>query len=172
MAYMHDTGSGNGISSQFVTFALGEQTYGISILKLNEIIAYQQLTTIPNLPGFIKGVLNLRGEVIPVIDLRERFNMEPKAYDQLTVIIVLEIAGQTMSVVVDSVSDVITLQNDAIKPRPNFSTGIQTDFIHGMGIKDNKFIILLDVEKVLAAEDISTLKRLGTQKKGFIEKTA
>ncbi len=172
MAYMNETGSSNGMSSQFVTFALGEQTYGISILKLNEIIAYQQLTTIPNLPGFIKGVLNLRGEVIPVIDLRERFNMESRPYDQLTVIIVLEIAGQTMSVVVDSVSDVITLQSDAIKPRPHFSTGIRTDFIQGMGIKDNKFIILLDVEKVLGAEDISTLKRLGTQKKGFVEKTA
>ncbi len=172
MAYMNETGSNNGMSSQFVTFALGEQTYGISILKLNEIIAYQQLTTIPNLPGFIKGVLNLRGEVIPVIDLRERFNMESRPYDQLTVIIVLEIAGQTMSVVVDSVSDVITLQSDAIKPRPHFSTGIRTDFIQGMGIKDNKFIILLDVEKVLGAEDISTLKRLGTQKKGFVEKTA
>ncbi|HOO45029.1 MAG TPA: chemotaxis protein CheW [Deltaproteobacteria bacterium] len=169
---MNETGSSNGMSSQFVTFALGEQTYGISILKLNEIIAYQQLTTIPNLPGFIKGVLNLRGEVIPVIDLRERFNMESRPYDQLTVIIVLEIAGQTMSVVVDSVSDVITLQSDAIKPRPHFSTGIRTDFIQGMGIKDNKFIILLDVEKVLGAEDISTLKRLGTQKKGFVEKTA
>jgi len=172
MAYMNETGSNNGMSSQFVTFALGEQTYGISILKLNEIIAYQQLTTIPNLPGFIKGVLNLRGEVIPVIDLRERFNMESRPYDQLTVIIVLEIAGQTMSVVVDSVSDVITLQSDAIKPRPHFSTGIRADFIQGMGIKDNKFIILLDVEKVLGAEDISTLKRLGTQKKGFVEKTA
>jgi len=170
MAYMNDTENGNGISSQFVTFALGEQTYGVSILKLNEIIAYQKLTTLPNLPVFIKGVLNLRGSVIPVIDLRERFNMEPKAYDQLTVIIVLEISGQTMSVIVDSVSDVITLQSDAIKPRPHFSTGISTDFIQGMGVKDDKFIIILDVEKVLEAEDLSTLRRLSPQENGLSEK--
>ncbi|HHO76459.1 MAG TPA: chemotaxis protein CheW [Deltaproteobacteria bacterium] len=170
MAYMNETQGSNGISTQFVTFALGEQTYGIPIMKLNEIIAYQQLTTIPNLPGFIKGVLNLRGLVIPVIDLRERFNMESKGYDQLTVIIILEIAGQTMSVIVDSVSDVITLQSDAIKPRPHFSSGIHTEFIQGMGIKDNKFIILLDVEKVLAPQDLSALKRLGANKAGPVKR--
>jgi purine-binding chemotaxis protein CheW len=150
------------LSSQFVTFALGKETYGISILKLSEIIAYQELTTLPNMPEFIKGVLNLRGSVIPVIDLRERFNMEPKDYDQFTVIIILEISGHTMSIIVDSVSDVITLQSDDIKPRPNFSTGIQTDFIQGMGLKDDKFIILLDVEKFLSSEDLHAAGNLAS----------
>ena len=143
------------LTSQYVTFLLGEETYGISILKLNEIIAYQNCTTIPNVPGFIKGVLNLRGIVVPVIDLRERFSMERKAYDQFTVIMILDVSGRIMGLIVDAVSDVITLNEEDIKPRPNFSTGISTHFIHGMGVKDNKFIILLDVDKLLSDEELN-----------------
>ena len=142
------------LTSQYVTFLLGEETYGISILKLNEIIAYQNCTTIPNVPGFIKGVLNLRGIVVPVIDLRERFSMETKAYDQFTVIMILDVSGRIMGLIVDAVSDVITLNEEDIKPRPNFSTGISTHFIHGMGVKDNKFIILLDVDKLLDRKSV------------------
>ena len=143
------------LTSQYVTFLLGEETYGISILKLNEIIAYQNCTTIPNVPGFIKGVLNLRGIVVPVIDLRERFSMETKAYDQFTVIMILDVSGRIMGLIVDAVSDVITLNEEDIKPRPNFSTSISTYFIHGMGVKDNKFIILLDVDKLLSDEELN-----------------
>lgn len=146
-----------GLSSQYVTFLLGNETYGISILKLNEIIAYQDGTTIPNVPGFIKGVLNLRGIVVPVIDLRERFNMEKKAYDQFTVIMILDVSGRIMGLIVDAVSDVITLGRDAIKPRPNFSTGIGMEFIQGMGVKDNKFIILLDVDKLLSDDELNVV---------------
>lgn len=146
-----------GLSSQYVTFLLGNETYGISILKLNEIIAYQECTTIPHVPPFIKGVLNLRGIVVPVIDLRERFNMEKKAYDQFTVIMILEVSGRIMGLIVDSVSDVVTLTKDAIKPRPSFSTSIGVDFIHGMGVKDNKFIILLDVDKLLSDDELNAV---------------
>ena len=143
------------LTSQYVTFLLGEETYGISILKLNEIIAYQNCTTIPNVPGFIKGVLNLRGIVVPVIDLRERFCMATKAYDQFTVIMILDVSGRIMGLIVDAVSDVITLNDEDIKPRPNFSTRISMHFIHGMGVKDNKFIILLDVDKLLSDEELN-----------------
>jgi purine-binding chemotaxis protein CheW len=143
------------LTNQFVTFQLGAETYGISILKLNEIIAYQSCTTIPNVPSFIKGVLNLRGIVVPVIDLRERFGMELKDNDQFTVIMILEVSGRIMGLVVDAVSDVLTLNSEDIKPRPHFSTGISTEFISGMGIKDKKFIILLDVDKVLSDEELN-----------------
>jgi len=143
------------LTSQYVTFLLGEETYGISILKLNEIIAYQDCTTIPNVPNFIKGVLNLRGIVVPVIDLRERFLMETKAYDQFTVIMVLDVSGRIMGLIVDAVSDVITLNKTDIKPRPSFSTGISTQFIQGMGVKDDKFIILLDVDRLLSDEELN-----------------
>jgi purine-binding chemotaxis protein CheW len=143
------------LTNQFVTFQLGAETYGISILKLNEIIAYQSCTTIPNVPGFIKGVLNLRGIVVPVIDLRERFGMELKDYDQFTVIMILDVSGRIMGLVVDAVSDVLTLNSEDVKPRPHFSTGISTEFILGMGIRDKKFIILLDVDKLLSDEELN-----------------
>jgi purine-binding chemotaxis protein CheW len=143
------------LSNQYVTFQLGTETYGISILKLNEIIAYQSCTTIPYVPSFIKGVLNLRGIVVPVIDLRERFGMEIKDHDQFTVIMILDVSGRIMGLVVDAVSDVITLNGEDVKPRPHFSTGISTEFIQGMGIKDNKFIILLDVDKLLSDEELN-----------------
>lgn len=143
------------LTNQFVTFQLGAETYGISILKLNEIIAYQSCTTIPNVPKFIKGVLNLRGIVVPVIDLRERFGMELKDYDQFTVIMILDVSGRIMGLVVDMVSDVLTLNSDDVKPRPHFSTGISTEFISGMGIKDKKFIILLDVDKLLSDDELN-----------------
>jgi purine-binding chemotaxis protein CheW len=143
------------LTNQFVTFQLGAETYGISILKLNEIIAYQSCTTIPNVPSFIKGVLNLRGIVVPVIDLRERFSMELKEYDQFTVIMILDVSGRIMGLVVDAVSDVLTLNSEDIKPRPHFSTGISTEFISGMGIKDKKFIILLNVDKLLSDNELN-----------------
>ncbi len=149
------TANSKGLSSQYVTFLLGNETYGISILKLNEIIAYQEGTTIPNVPGFIKGVLNLRGTVVPVIDLRERFSMEKKEYDQFTVIMILDVSGRIMGLIVDAVSDVITLGKESIKPRPNFSTSISLEFIQGMGVKDNKFIILLDVDKLLSVDELN-----------------
>ncbi len=145
------------LTSQYVTFLLGEETYGVSILKLNEIIAYQICTTIPNVPKFIRGVLNLRGIVVPVIDLRERFSMETKPYDQFTVIMILDVAGRTMGLVVDAVSDVITLNTGDIRPRPTFSTGISTEFIHGMGVKDNKFIILLDTDRLLSDDELNVV---------------
>lgn len=150
-----DSADVKGLSSQYVTFLLGKEIYGISILKLNEIIAYQACTTIPNVPSFIKGVLNLRGIVVPVIDLRERFSMEKKDYDQFTVIMILDVLGRIMGLVVDAVSDVVTLNNDSIKPRPHFSTSISLEFIQGMGVKDNKFIILLDVDKLLSDEELN-----------------
>jgi purine-binding chemotaxis protein CheW len=153
MSYHGETAKA--LSNQFVTFQLGGETYGISILKLNEIIAYQSCTTIPNVPSFIKGVLNLRGIVVPVIDMRERFGMETVDYNQFTVIMILDVSGRIMGLVVDAVSDVITLNKEDIKPRPHFSTGISTQFIHGMGIKDNKFIILLDVDKMLSDEELN-----------------
>jgi len=147
----------NGISSQYVTFMLGGETYGIPILKLNEIIAYQALTIIPNVPSFVKGVLNLRGTVVPVIDLRERFHMEAKVYDQTTVIMILDVSGRILGLVVDSVSDVVTINAEDIRPRPHFSTKISVKFIQGMGVKDNRFVILLDVDKLLSEEEMDAV---------------
>ncbi|MDT8272277.1 MAG: chemotaxis protein CheW [Desulfomonilia bacterium] len=142
------------LSTQYVTFQLGDETYGISILKLNEIIANQKCTGIPHVPDYIKGVINLRGTVVPVIDLRERFGMGAKNDDQGTVIIILDVAGRTMGLIVDAVSDVVTLNTDDIKTPPPFFNGTRTQFISALGIQENRFIILLDVNRLLSNEEL------------------
>jgi len=145
------------LATQYVTFQLGDETYGVSIQKLNEIIGYQSCTKIPNVPGYIRGVLNLRGIVVPVIDMRERFGMEMKDYDQFTVTMILDVSGRITGLVVDAVNDVITLNPEDIKPRPHFSSYISTEIIHGIGVKDNKFIILLDVDKLLSDVEVKEI---------------
>ena len=140
--------------NQFVTFTLGEEEYGVEILKVQEIIGYQTFTKVPGLPDFVKGVLNLRGAVVPVIDLRIKFKMKKIEYTKFTVIVVVEISGRIMGVIVDAVSDVVTLAADEIQATPSFSTKVRSDFIKAMGNKDNKFIIILDMDKVLSQDEL------------------
>ncbi|MFH0926684.1 MAG: chemotaxis protein CheW [bacterium] len=146
--------SQTGAENQFVTFTLGDEEYGVEILKVQEIIGYQTFTKVPGFPDFVKGVLNLRGAVVPVIDLRVKFRMPSIEYNKFTVIVVLEICGRVMGVIVDAVSDVITLTSEQIQPTPSFSTKIRADFIKAMGNKDNNFIIILDMNKVLSQEEL------------------
>lgn len=141
-------------ANQYVTFMLDNEEYGVEILKVQEIIGYIGFTKLPNMPTFIKGVLNLRGTVVPVIDLRRKFHMENKDYDKFTVIMILEVAGRIMGIIVDSVSDVINLDEDDIQPTPSFSTKIRTDFIKSLGKKNEKFIIMLDMDRVLSEKEL------------------
>lgn len=143
---------------QFVTFTLAEEEYGIDIIKVQEIIGYQGFTKIPNLPTFIKGVLNLRGSVVPVIDLRTKFYLDEKEYNKFTVIIVLVILGRIMGMIVDAISDVVSLNEGEIEATPDFGTRVQTKFIKGMGRKkDDKFVILLDIDKVMTEADLEVI---------------
>jgi purine-binding chemotaxis protein CheW len=151
-SHTSDLSAGEG--SQFVTFTLAEEEYGVDIMKVQEIIGYRGFTKIPNVSQFIKGVLNLRGTVVPVVDLRLKFNMEEKEYDQYTVIMIVEVAGRIMGIIVDAVSDVVSLGDDEIQPTPRFSSAISTEFIKGMGKKEEKFIILLDINKVLSDQEL------------------
>jgi len=157
MAQIQKKGETSSLATQYVTFSLGTEVYGIPITKLNEIIAYQELTALPNVPSFIKGILNLRGTAVPVIDMRERFNLERKDYDQFTVIMILDVSGRTMGLVVDSVSDVLNIDHDNIKPSPQFSSSINTKYIEGMVGYDNgrKFIMLLDVDRIFTDEELN-----------------
>ncbi len=142
---------------QFVTFTLGDEEYGIEILKVQEIIGYPGFTKIPNMPAFVKGVINLRGSVVPVIDLRLKFGMDEKAYDTYTVILVLEVREKIIGAIVDSVSDVISLKEEEMQPTPDFSSGVSADSIRGMGRKDEKLIILLDIDRVLSGTEVGML---------------
>lgn len=157
MAQIQKKDETSSIATQYVTFSLGKEVYGIPITKLNEIIAYQELTALPNVPSFIKGILNLRGTAVPVIDMRERFNLERKDYDQFTVIMIMDVSGRTMGLVVDSVSDVLNIDHNNIKPSPQFSSSINTKYIEGMVGYDNgrKFIMLLDVDRIFTDEELN-----------------
>jgi len=144
-------------ANQFVTFTLGDEEYGIAILKVQEIIGYPGFTKIPNMPSFVKGVINLRGSVVPVIDLRLKFAMQEREYDTYTVIAILEVKEKVIGVIVDAVSDVITLKEDGMQPTPDFSSGVKVEFISGMGRKGDTLIILLDIDRVLSEGEIGML---------------
>lgn len=158
-SYM-SVGKEDGETSQHVTFTLGGEEYGIEITKVQEIIGYQGFTRIPNVPEFIRGVLNLRGTVVPVVDLRKKFAMEDKEYNKFTVIIILEAEERIMGIIVDAISDVVTLATKDIQEAPSFATNVRADFISGMGKRDGKLIILLDMDKVLSQEELEIIDEI------------
>jgi purine-binding chemotaxis protein CheW len=146
----------DGAASEFLTFRLGSESYGIEILKVQEIRGYDTPTSIANAPAFIKGVINLRGVIVPILDLRIKFKLSEARYDEFTVVIILNVAGRVVGVVVDSVSDVLTLARDAIRPTPEFASAtFDTKYITGLGTVDEQMIILLDIEKLMTGADMA-----------------
>ena len=147
---------------KYLTFSLANEEYGIGILKIKEIIGMMPITTVPQTPSFVKGVINLRGKVIPVIDLRLRFDMEGIDYSERTCIIVVEIMGRTgtilIGIVVDSVSEVLNIKEEDIEETPAFGARLDTEFIMGMAKLDGGVKILLDIDRVLNAEEITSLE--------------
>jgi purine-binding chemotaxis protein CheW len=148
---------------KYLTFSLANEEYGIGILKIKEIIGMMPITSVPQTPEFVKGVFNLRGKVIPVLDLRRRFGMEPMEYSERTCIIVVEIAGEAANVmiglVVDSVSEVLSIKAEVIEDTPTFGMKLNTDYILGMA-KIGKYVkILLDIDRVLGTDEIAQLKQ-------------
>lgn len=142
---------------QFVTFTIDDEEFGIEILKVQEIIGYTKPTHVPNTPDFVSGVINLRGVIIPVIDLRIKFNMPQKEYDKYTVIVIVEIATKIMGIVVDAVSDVLILNDKDIQDAPEFSK-FKSEHLKGMGKVGDKLVVLLDIDKILTYYEF---KRLG-----------
>jgi len=148
---------------KYLTFSLAGEEYGIGILKIKEIIGMMSITTVPRTPAFVKGVINLRGKVIPVVDLRLKFGMEEAGYTERTCIIVVEIKGQGGSVligiVVDSVSEVLNIKATDIEETPTFGARLDTDYILGMAKMNGGVKILLDIDKVLSAEEVTFLDK-------------
>ncbi|WP_374668739.1 chemotaxis protein CheW [Ramlibacter sp.] len=141
---------------EFLTFRLGAESYGIAILKVQEIRGYEQPTAIANAPAFIKGVINLRGVIVPILDLRVKFQLPMAKYDEFTVVIILNVASRVVGVVVDSVSDVLSLPAEAIRPTPEFaSTTFDTRYITGLATVEENLLILLDIEKLLTGADMA-----------------
>jgi purine-binding chemotaxis protein CheW len=148
-------------AGQYLTFALQNEVYGLDILRVREILEYTRPTTVPMMPAFVHGVINLRGNVVPVIDLAQRFGRAPTALQARTCIVIVEIEGEdgplAIGVLVDAVNAVLDMEAGQIEPAPSFGTGLRQEFIRGMARTDAGFIILLDVGRVLSVEDMAGL---------------
>ena len=142
---------------EFLTFRLGAEEYGIDILKVQEIRSYEQPTRIANSPAFIKGVVNLRGVIVPIVDLRIKLGCDTAEYNSFTVVIVLNVKGRVVGAVVDSVSDVLALDADSVKPAPEMSSAIDTAYITGIGSVGERMLILMDIEGLMASAEMGLI---------------
>lgn len=143
----------SGDANEFLTFRLGREEYGMEILKVQEIRSWEEPTRIANAPDFIKGVINLRGVIVPIIDMRVKFRLGDPSYDTFTVLLILNVAGRTVGIVVDAVSDVLTLGPNQIRPAPDFFSTFDTHCITGLGTVDQRMLILVDIEKLMTGAD-------------------
>lgn len=153
-------------SGQYLTFTLQNEVYGLDILRVREILEYTRPTTVPMMPAFVHGVINLRGNVVPVIDLAQRFGRAPTALQARTCIVIIEIEGEdgplAVGVLVDAVNAVLDMEAEQIEPPPSFGTGLKQEFIRGMARTEAGFIILLDVGRVLSVEDMAGLAQVAS----------
>ncbi|MBE0621804.1 MAG: chemotaxis protein CheW [Burkholderiales bacterium] len=146
-------------SNEFLSFRLGKEEYGIGILKVQEIRSYEQVTTIANAPEFIKGVVNLRGTIVPIVDMRIKFNLSQVDYTEFTVVIILNVADRVVGMVVDSVSDVISLGAEQIRPAPDFSSSFDIKYITGLGTVAERMLILVDIERLMTGSDMALMNQ-------------
>lgn len=144
-------------AAEFLTFTLGGEEYGVDILKVQEIRGYDTVTRIPGAPAFIKGVINLRGTIVPVVDMRLKFNLGSAEYNDFTVMIILNIARRVVGMVVDGVSDVMQLNAEQIRPAPEFGSAVDARFITGLGTLDERMLILIDIEKLMSGADMALM---------------
>lgn len=138
---------------EYLTFRLGDEEYGVDILRVQEIRSYDPVTRIANAPGFIKGVINLRGNIVPIVDMRVRLQLGLAAYDPTTVVIILNVDTRTVGVVVDGVSDVVALKPDELRPPPELGGALDTRYVTGLGAMEDRMLILIDIESLIN-EDI------------------
>ncbi|SDX71370.1 purine-binding chemotaxis protein CheW [Allochromatium warmingii] len=139
---------------EYLTFTLGDEEYGIDILKVQEIRGYDAVTKIANSPDFIKGVINMRGTIVPIIDMRLKFHLGQVEYNDFTVVIILNISGRIVGVVVDGVSDVIALRGDQVRPAPEFGAVLDTAYIDGLATLDERMIIMVDIERLMTSQEM------------------
>ncbi|AIX73398.1 MAG: chemotaxis protein CheW [Mixta calida] len=152
--------AGETVGQEFLVFTLGDEEYGIDILKVQEIRGYDQVTRIANTPAFIKGVTNLRGVIVPIIDLRIKFAQPGVEYNDNTVVIVLNLVQRVVGIVVDGVSDVLSLTADQIRPSPEFAVTMSTEYLTGLGALGDRMLILVDIEKLLSSEEMALMDTL------------
>ena len=145
---------------EYLAFNLGSEEYGVAIQKVQELRGYDAVTRIANAPDYIKGVVNLRGVIVPIIDMRIKFNLGTPTYDQFTVVIILNIGGRVMGMVVDCVSDVITLTPDQVKPAPEMGSALDTNYLIGLGTVEQRMLILVDIDKLMSSTEMGLIEKL------------
>ncbi|MFC5521870.1 chemotaxis protein CheW [Polaromonas jejuensis] len=145
---------------EYLSFTLSQEEYGIDIQKVQELRGYDAVTRIANAPEHIKGVVNLRGIIAPIVDMRIKFNLGTPSYDQFTVVIILNIGNRVMGMVVDSVSDVITLTPEQIKPAPEMGAVLDTEYLIGLGTLDERMLILVDLEKLMSSDEMGLIEKI------------
>lgn len=155
--------AGEPSGQEFLVFTLGAEEYGIDILKVQEIRGYDQVTRIANTPDFIKGVTNLRGVIVPIVDLRVKFSQTEVEYNDNTVVIVLNFGQRVVGIVVDGVSDVLSLASDQIRPAPEFAVTLSTEYLTGLGAIGERMLILVNIEKLLNSDEMALLDIAATQ---------
>jgi purine-binding chemotaxis protein CheW len=152
-----DRGGGVAGASEYLTFTLASETYGIDILKVQEIRGYDAVTRIANTPEFVKGVINLRGVIVPIVDLRIKFKVGEVTYHEFTVVIIINVLEKVVGIVVDGVSDVVALSGEQIKPAPEFGGALDTRYLTGLGTLNDEMLILVDIEKLIASDDLQIM---------------
>ena len=140
--------------TQYVVFSINQQIFGIEILKIKEVLSYRKITPLPQVEEFVRGIINLRGAIIPVFDLREKFNLPAKEYTKFHVIIVVEIAGRIMGVIVDEISDVLEILPEEFQTTGNLPSNLRREYLKGVGKKQDEMIILLDIDRLLSPEEL------------------
>ena len=144
-----------GVGDEFLTFSLGDEEYAVDILKVQEIRGYENVTRLPDSPSFIKGVINLRGVIVPIVDLRLKFELGKAEYNELTVMIILNLGTRVVGMVVDSVSDVVRLQTEEIKPSPDLGGSVDTRYLRGVATVGERMLLLLDIEHLMLGRDMA-----------------
>ena len=150
--------SAAGAAQEYLTFTLGAEEYGVNILKVQEIRGYEKPTAIANAPAYIKGVVNLRGTIVPIVDMRIKFNLGEATYDQFTVVIILNVSERVVGMVVDGVSDVISLEAGQMRAAPEFSSTFDTRYITGLGTVDDRMLILVDIDRLMSSSDMGLVE--------------
>lgn len=148
-----------GQASEYLTFTLGDEHYGLDILKVKEIRGYEAVTKIARAPEFIKGVINLRGEIVPIVDLRLKFCVGEATYDEFTIVIVLHVHDRYVGIVVDAVSDVISLRDADIRPAPDFGVSFDSRFLRGLAESNGQMVILVDIQRLITSDEAGLMDR-------------
>ena len=155
-----DDASSAAPKKEFLSFKLGQEEYCLDILSVQEIRGYDTVTSIANTPDFIKGVINLRGNIVPIVDMRIKFRLSEARYDTTTIVIILNLNKKMIGIVVDSVSDVIALPVEAIREAPRFGSAINTEFISGMATVDGNMLIVVDIQKLMSSDDLQLIDQV------------